>query len=142
MKKTIIVVVLSLTLGGILAYFIFNKSVIKSLNIEDKTGIAFQIGVYTHYESALSEAYNNNGIVIPDNNLYRVYITLLTNKEAIDKISNYYDELGLKYYKKEVIVSNDFIDDISIYEEMITKSNTDTYNTINNDILHTYLNYI
>lgn len=142
MKKTLIVIMCSITLGGVLAYFIFNKSVIKRLDVEDKTGIAFQIGVYTNYENAKEVAYTNGGIVIQDNNLYRVYVTLLTNEEAIEKISNYYDTLGLKYYKKEITVSNDFIDDISIYEEMINKSNVDTYNTINNDILNTYLNYV
>lgn len=142
MKKTIIVIFCSLALGGLLAYFIFNKSVPKVLKTDDKTGIAFQIGVYTNYENALKQANINNGVVVADNNLYRVYVSLLTNEEAINKISNYYDTLGLKYYKKEITVSNDFIDDISIYEEMINKSNIDTYNTINNDILHTYLNYL
>lgn len=142
MKKTIIVIFCSLVLGGVLAYFIFNKSIEKTFKGEDDNVTAFQIGVYTNYDNALEASSSNNGIVIKDNNLYRVYVTLLTNEEAINKISNYYDTLGLKYYKKEISVSNDFIDDISIYEDMINKSNTDTYSTINNDILSTYLNYI
>lgn len=142
MKKTIIVAICSLSLGAILAYVLFNKSIPKKEETNYKTGTAFQIGVYSDYNNALNIANKNNGIVIKDENIYRVYISLLTNEEAIAKITKYYDDLGLNYYPREVKVSTEFIHDISIYEDMINKSNNDTYNTINNNILNTYLNYL
>ena len=128
----------AILIGVGLAFYFFNgiqkKEVIDSL--EELS--AFQIGVFTNYDNALRVAERNNGIVVNDNSVYRVYVALLKDIEAIERVENYYEDIGLNYYIKSVLVSSNFTDDIKVYEDMIKKSNSDTYNTINVEILTKY----
>ena len=128
----------AILIGVGLAFYFFNgiqkKEVIDSL--EEVS--AFQIGVFTNYDNALRVAERNNGIVVNDNSVYRVYVALLKDIEAIERIENYYEAIGLNYYIKSVLVSSNFADDIKVYEDMIKKSDSDTYNNINVGILTKY----
>ena len=99
---------------------------------------AFQVGVFTSYDNALKVADRNNGIVVSDDDLYRVYVAISTNSEVIRKLEDYYDSIGLRYYLKEIDVSKTFSKNVTVYEEMILKSSVDTYTTINLDVLHEY----
>lgn len=141
MKKTLIVVVLAVVIGGSFSYFILrrNNQVIED---ENDTCYAFQIGAYENYENANRIAERNNGIVVKNDKLYLVYVAILKSDEAIKVLSNYYDEIGLNYYLKEIEVSNEFISNINDDEVMIMKSNRDTYTTINLDVLQKYLDSI
>lgn len=136
----LIVIASAVLVGGGLALYIFKD--VKKDNQTIKEGYemasAFQIGVFTNYDNATRVATRNNGIVVNDNDVYRVYVALLNDQEAIEKVSNYYDTIGLNYYLKEVQVTTSFIDEINTYEEMIKKSNSDTYSTINLDVLNKY----
>ena len=136
----LIVIASAVLVGGGLALYIFKD--VKKDNQTIKEGYemasAFQIGVFTNYDNATRVATRNNGIVVNDNDVYRVYVALLNDQEAIEKVSNYYDTIGLNYYLKEVQVTTSFIDEINTYEEMIKKSNSDTYSIINLDVLNKY----
>jgi len=141
MKKTLVVVVLAIVIGGSLAYFILSRSDQKISNDND-TCYAFQIGAYENYENANRIAERNNGIVVKSDKLYLVYVAILKDKEAILILSSYYDEIGLNYYLKEIEVSKDFVSNINDDEVMIRKSNKETYTTINLDVLQKYLESI
>lgn len=138
MKKYLIIILSAIALGGGLAYFIFYKVMLKDSTSSTLTVSAFQVGVFSNYDNALKVADRNNGIVIPDDDLYRVYVAILYDNDAIDKLSNYYKTIGLNYYLKEISVTQDFINNIKDDEELIKKSSSETYSTINLDVLNKY----
>lgn len=143
MKKVLLVVVSAFIVGGGLAFYFFNGTVKKQNKIEGYEEVsAFQIGVFTNYENAVKVAERNNGIVVNDQNIYRVYVAMLRDEEAINMLGSYYKNIGLSYYIKDIVVSSSFAEDLNVYEEMIKKSSSDTYSTINSDVLTKYQEYL
>ena len=140
MKKIIIIIFIAILCGGIFSYTIYKKMDTKPIT-EYKTVSAFQIGVYKKYENAKKISDRNNGIIIEENDTYRVYTSILSDNESINKMKAYYDSIGLIYYIKEINVTNTFINNLKNYEILINKSNSDTYTTINKDILKIYKEY-
>ncbi len=136
MKKKIIVVLLSLVLGSGIAYFIFTRRYVDS---DEAVKVkAFQIGVFTNYDNALRVADRNNGIVVSDNDVFRVYVSILSSEEAVLKMMKYYDSIGLNYYLKEISVTPEFLNSIKNTEDLLIMSNSDTYNIINLNVLNKY----
>ena len=141
MKKTLILFFSAIVIGGGLALYIFNKGFNKETEKEGYgMAHAFQIGAFTNYDNAINVANRNNGIVVTDNDIYRVYVTILQSDQAIKKMSEYYDTIGLNYYLKDVLVSNSFLNEIGVYEDKIRKGNVNDYNTISEDVLMKYQN--
>ncbi len=136
MKKKLIVVLLSLILGCGIAYFIFTRKYVDS---DEAVKVkAFQIGVFTNYDNALRVADRNNGIVVSDNDVFRVYVSILSSEEAVLKMMKYYDSIGLNYYLKEISVTPEFLNSIKNTEDLLIMSNSDTYNIINLNVLNKY----
>ena len=128
---------LALVIGGSIAYFMFSRRYLE----EDKSVVkvsAFQVGVFTSYDNALKVADRNNGIVVSDNDVYRVYVSILSSREAVDKMREYYDSIGLHYYLREIEVDDEFLNSIKNTEELLIMSNSDTYNIINLNVLNKY----
>ena len=139
MKKTIIVLLGAIAFGGIMALYIFNNHQEKSTNPETNIKLkAFQIGVYKSKANANKSAIKNNGIVILDKDIYRVYITLLKNEESIQKMEEYFKSIHLNYFIKDLYVSKEFYDEIIEDEYLIISSDVETYSTINKDIITKY----
>ncbi len=138
MKRYLIIIVGAILVGGLLAYFTFNKLVLKPSDDSKTNASAFQVGVFSNYENAVKVADRNNGIVVPDDDLYRVYVAILKDNDAIEKVSKYYNEIGLNYYLKEITISKDFVIEIDDAEKLLKKSSTDTYNAINLSVLSKY----
>lgn len=134
------VVLLALVVGGGLSFYFLKGGLKgeKEIDIEYSKAQAFQVGVFSNYDNASKIALRNNGVVIEDGSVYRVYVALLTDDEVIKKLESYYEGIGLNYYLKDVMVSNKFTDSVGTYEKMLLKSSEDTYGTINLDILHKY----
>ena len=80
----------------------------------------------------------NNGIVVDEDGIYRVYVSILSDKVAVDKMKKYYDGIGLNYYLREIEVSESFLDSIDVHEKLLLDSNSDVYNVINLDVLSIY----
>lgn len=138
MKKVLIIILCALMIGGGIAWFLFNKIVLEDDVLDNGEVTAFQVGVFSNYENAIRVAERNNGIVVSDSDLFRVYVAILYDDEAISKMMNYYDNIGLNYYLKKISVSSDFIESISISEELLLKSSSDTYSVINLSVLEQY----
>ncbi len=137
MKKFLIVLLSAVLIGGGFAYFIFNKVTMKDeVSLVDVK--AFQIGVFSNYDNALRVANRNNGIVVNDSDVYRVYVAILSDSIAIDKLSKYYESIGLNYYIRNIKVSRSFMESISSSEELLKSSNSDTYGVINLNVLSRY----
>lgn len=140
MKKVLVAVLLAVLIGGGMAFYFLKDIKLDSISLNEGMvkANAFQVGVFTSYDNALKVADRNNGIVVSDDDLYRVYVAISTNSEVIRKLEDYYDSIGLRYYLKEIDVSKTFSKNVTVYEEMILKSSVDTYTTINLDVLHEY----
>jgi hypothetical protein len=138
MKKFFVIILCAIALGGGISYFLFNKIVLIDEDDNLLVAKAFQIGVFSNYDNALRVADRNNGIVIEDDDLFRVFVAVLYDQTAINKLSSYYDEIGLNFYLKEVSVSDSFIKSISVNEDLLINSSSDTYSVINLNVLEMY----
>lgn len=138
MKKVLIVSMIAVMIGGGFAYYLFNKVVVKAEESDTVIASAFQVGVFTNYDNAKRVADRNNGLIITEDNLYRVYVAVLVDKEAINTLKKYYQEIGLNYYLKEISVSREFSKAISDDEILIRNSKGETFSTINSEILKIY----
>lgn len=138
MKKVLIVVLFSLLLGGGFAFFIFNKIRMEDVSVSEVVVTAFQVGAFNSYDNAYRVAIRNNGIVVSDEDIFRVYVSVLYDEEAISKLSLYYDSIGLNYYLKSISVSKKFVDSIKDNEELLVRSSSDTFSVINKSILNRF----
>lgn len=132
MKKNLLIVLLALICGGAITLFAFFK-VNNNLKIEENMITVFQVGVYKNEINALAEAKKYNGIVHKDDNYFRVYIAAYQNNEIINKMKNYYDELGTSYYLRKIKIDKDFLTIINKYEKLLENSNDNSiYSNLNN----------
>jgi hypothetical protein len=138
MKKVLIVVLFSLLLGGGFAFFIFYKIRMEDVSVSEVVVTAFQVGAFNSYDNAYRVAIRNNGIVVSDEDIFRVYVSVLYDEEAISKLSLYYDSIGLNYYLKSISVSKKFVDSIKDNEELLVRSSSDTFSVINKSILNRF----
>ena len=139
MKKKLLVILLAIIVGFSFSYIMYLKP--KKDNIVWVDAKAFQVGVFSGYDNALKCAERNNGIVVEDNNMYRVYISILSNEEAIKYLSNFYDSKGINYYIKDIKVNRLFVWKIKKYEEDIIKQDEAIYSETNINILKEYQEY-
>jgi hypothetical protein len=133
MKKRLMVILFALVLGGGVAYFMFSREYVSDV-VKVKVK-AFQVGVFTNYDNALKVADRNNGIVVRDDDLYRVYVSILSSEEAVDKMRKYYDSIGLHYYLRDIEVNSEFLINVRNTEELLFRSDVDAYNIINLSVL-------
>ena len=138
MKKFLLFAFVAILIGGGFALYIFKDQVVAT-DTTETTVSAFQIGVYKNYDNAYKVAVRNNGIVIKEEDLYRVYIALVNKRDSISLLSNYYESIGLSFYLKEITVKKEFIDYMNRYEEMLISSSSDQYKEINLNILNKYV---
>ena len=138
MKKFLLFAFVAILVGGGFALYIFKDQVVAT-DTKETTVSAFQIGVYKNYDNAYKVAVRNNGIVIKEENLYRVYVAIVNKRDSISLLSTYYDSIGLSFYLKEILVEKDFLDYMNRYEEILANTSSDQYNEINLNILNKYL---
>ena len=98
MKRILWVSFIAILVGGFFAFFMFDGGVSNSVSISSSSynAKAFQIGVFSRIDNANRVAELNKGIVVTDGDLYRVYIAILNDNDAISYLSNYYRMDNLK----------------------------------------------
>ena len=138
MKKTLFTILLAIIIGFTFGYFFLRKfnteSLIEVSSIKDQC-YAFQVGVYKNKENAYKAASTYKGIVILDNDLYRVYIALLKDESLINSLKGYYDKVGINYYLKAINISNKTNSIIDNYEIILKKTSLDNYSPIIENML-------
>ena len=142
MKKILVTILISVIVGASFAFVIYkNVNDEVSLAIKEENVVSFfQVGVFKSEENANAFMKNySSSIVIKDNEYYRVIIAILESDTAISKEKEYFDFLGINYYeKKESINNKAFLNKLREYEELLIASSSDTYSTINSNILKLY----
>lgn len=138
MKKTIIMIILAIGVGftfGFLFLKKFNTETITEVSNIKSQVYAFQIGVYKNKDNALNAANTNKGIVVLDNDIYRVYIAILKDETLIDNLKDYYDSLGINYYLKAINVSSKTNNIIDNYESLLNNCDSSNYNMVLDSML-------
>lgn len=138
MKKTIISIFLAMIVGFTFGFFFlkkFNTETITEVSNIKSQVYAFQIGVYKNRDNALNAANTNKGIVILDNDIYRVYIAILKDQTLIDNLKSYYSSIGLNYYLKAINVSSKTSSIIDNYESLLKSCDDSNYNLILDSML-------
>lgn len=139
MKRFLIVSFMALLVGGLFAYFMFDSNVSNSVSVGSSYNAkAFQIGVFSREENAIRVAALNQGIVVPEGDLYRVYIAILNDKDAISYLEEYYGSVGINYYIRDINVSSEFLDKIRESEEKIKSCDNKNCSNIALSILNKY----
>ena len=125
-------------IGIICGYYICFTNTIKELfNTNYK---AFQVGVYTSLDAANTyRTKYDNSIVIKDNELYRVYVSILKNNENIENMKNYLDKNNISYYLKDIeILDQEIKKEIKEYEKIMNNQNEIVFLEINKMIIEKY----
>lgn len=135
--KKIIKSLFILFLGIFFGYYICDAKPLDMFNVNYK---AFQVGVYTSLEAATTYSTKyKNATIIQDNELYRVYVAVLKNKNNIESMSKYLDSQGIDYYLKDLNIANkDLKKKINEYENIMNTENEVVFLEINKMIMETY----
>lgn len=126
MKKYIIAVLIAGTIGLVFAFFIFNKTSDDDLlasNDAHKVYL-FQLGVFSDFDNADAQKEKSGAAIITQiNEYYYVYGAIYSDINLVSLIKNYYDELDIDYAIKEVVITNEFYEELDSYENLLLETN-------------------
>ena len=131
-KKIFIMVFFSAVIGFILGFLTYRNYAekIKMVFSNTNTSYAFQVGVYNSKDMADEKAQNSKGVVIPDQDFYRVYIALATNDELKDLLAEYFTKQGIDYYIRDLDLDKDLKTKMEGYEAILASTSEDKYESI------------
>ena len=143
--KFLIPTALSITIGLYLGKLIYNnyenKLELEQTFNSSNTVYFLQQGVYSTKESMSENASGlTDYIYVLDEDKYRVFIGITTDKEVVEKIKSIYADKGMDIYaKEEVIDDSAFIEKLKEYDKLIIDS-ADTNEILNyeNQIMKEY----
>lgn len=136
--KKIFPVLLAVVVGGICALFLFKR--VESVNslVLDGNATAVQIGVFTKEENAKSMAIKYGGIVKKDEELFRVYYSVLSKEKNINYITKLLKEKGINYYLKRITLKESELEKLNKYESLMEKANNEMKSQVNSQMLKAY----
>ncbi len=125
MGKYKIVVLLALITGAFFALYVFsNASKEESPVLSESYKVTmFQLGVYASSDSAAAFAETTGGIVLENDDFYRVYSAMYTNENLINNLKTYYEENNIDYIIREEILSIRDYEELKDYETLMLRSN-------------------
>lgn len=131
-------VLLAVLVGCGCAFYLFKNVESKTIVPNKYNAVAIQIGVFKDADNAESMSKTHGGMVFKDDDLYRVYYSILNKDENIEFMTNYLITKGINYYLKDVHVDEDALTNSREYEIMMTKTNDDSKLAINEELLNMY----
>lgn len=144
MKKTLLTILGAILVGFGLGLFFFKKfdTNIEALATSVKSIYAVQVGVYKNIDNAKDVANKMGGIVVLDNDYYRVYIDIIKDKEILNSREEYYKNNNINYYLKIINPSKEFIAKLDDYEIILknTSISADKIKVVREQILKEYQN--
>ena len=135
--KKLIKPIFVLLLGIFLGYYICDA---KPLDIFITKYKAFQVGVYTSLDAAtIYSTKYKNATIIHDNELYRVYVAILKDKNNIENMSKYLDSEGIDYYLKDINIDDKNLKRlINEYENVMNSESEIVFLEMNKLIMEKY----
>lgn len=139
LMKKLIPYVISLVLGTVFGYLVFENT---DFNIKEVFGdyeevTGFQLGVFNDLKVAreFKDKYMPS-VIIQDDDVYRVYYSILKDDDAIIKMEDYLSNKEISFYKKRITIHDtDLINAIHTYESGIPNGNEKVIENINNLIM-------
>ena len=121
-------------LGIISGYYLCNN---KDYKLFDNSYKAFQVGVYTSIEAANTyKTKYKDAIIIKDNELYRVYVSILKDNNNIECMKNYLMKNNIDYYIKRININdNNLKRKIREYENVMNNENEMVFLELNKLII-------
>lgn len=141
MKKNIILVIIAISIGTLLAFYVFKKIdyVSATSNLNNKI-VLYQVGAFNVYANAIEKSTIFPGsVIIEEDNMFKVFIAIAHSNKIINKYSEYLEEKNIDYYLKKTYLKDSCIDEIAKYEKLLEKSkDKDVYIKINSKLLKYY----
>ncbi len=138
------VFLVALLIGGIVTYFFaykFDKRIITEA-LEPKVTY-FYVGSYNNLDIAQNKKNNyQNALIYNDKGIYKIIIGVYQDKDVINLMRSYFNDLGIKYQEEEMKINSDFIKAIEAYQLLIKSSEVSYYESINNSILKVFNTYL
>lgn len=134
--------ILSLVIGTVFGFILFqnNGSDIKRVFKEEVKATGFQLGVFNSID--LAKKYQKKfptSIIMNDDDVYRVYISILTNNKTIAKMEEYLNNNKIAFYKKDIVVSDSsLIKALNNYEKNMLDGSESTFTSLNKLIMESY----
>lgn len=143
MKKTLIIILIAIISGIVMGFIFYQRFEINEVVFakQDYSAKAVQVGVFSKLDNALSIKDLYDGIIVNDENLYRVYISIIKDQEVLSIMKEYYNELGINYYLKDIEISKEFNDILDDYEIILKNQDISNYSLTINSILKEYSKY-
>ena len=133
--------IFSLIVGSVFGFLIFNSREV-NLNVfkEEIKATGFQLGVFNSNELAKEYVQKfPSSIIINEGDVYRVYISVLTNAKTIDKMEKYLLDEKISFYKKDITINDKgLIKALQTYENTMLEGNNTTFWNINKLIMESY----
>ena len=133
--------IFSLVVGSVFGFLLFNSHDIDiPVFKESINATGFQLGVFNSVD--LAKEYVKkfpSSIIIADDDVFRVYISILTNSRCINKMEEYLNNKNIAYYKKDIMINDKgLIKALTNYEKSMLEGNMDTFESINKLIMDSY----
>ena len=141
MKKVLISVFVAVLIGGIFGFLFYSKIMQNEQavsNIIDNTCYAIQLGVFENIDNANKIKDKYNGIIVIDEDKYRVYGAIAKSSNALTILKNYFNDMKVSYYIKQISVPDSLIDTIKTSEQLLVASTADNYQVVINSLLKEY----
>lgn len=129
MKKNLKVVLFSCLVGTMLAGVFFFNIKEKAEAKNKSTVFVYQVGVFKNENNAyaLKKEYAYAKIV-KDKEYYRVFIGVTMKNQEM--LKNWFQEKQYNYYVKEIELSEEILNQIQKYDELLSKTNNENRDTV------------
>ena len=133
---------LSISLGFIFTIVVLNKENLFGSN--NYTIYVLSGGEFTSREMAYDKQSKlNTGIIVEEDNLYKIYLALYKDLDLVNKMLNYYEDEDINVYINTINVDRSFYNTLNNYEEVIKNSDSSlVFKPVNESILNLYLESI
>ena len=141
MKKVLISILIAVLIGSAFAFMFYKKMMDNEQmvsSIIENSAYAIQLGVFQNIDNANTIKDKYNGIIITDNDKYRVYGAIAMSTNALTILKNYFNNKGISYYVKQIEVPDSLVDTIKTSETMLSASSEETYDKIIESVLKEY----
>lgn len=102
----------------------------------------FYVGSYNNLEEATNKKNNyKEAIIYNDKGIYKVVIGVFTNKDSVELMRSYFNDLGINFNTYKMKVSGEFKNLSDSYELLIKSSSKDMYANINKSLLKLFSEY-
>ena len=141
--KKLLPYICALATGFVFGFLLFqdkNEFDIRTVFADSLKATAFQLGVFTTRDAAESLKSKHEGaIVMKDQDVYRVYYSILTNEKVIAKMEKYLSANKVNYYLRDITVKDsNLIKAINEYEKTMAEGSDTVLVSVNKLITSSY----